>query len=814
LAQNNRTQNNRTPKYPTPKYPTPKYPTPKYPTQKAITMNDTPRFGPSGRCPPVQWHATLRDPTNSREWEAVVRGASISEELGQPYHIALELRLAEAVEIASLPGLELELSWCREERLRVLHAVVLEVTLLGSDAEGLELEVVAGPALALLARGTRSRILQDLDVVEVAQQLVAEVLGPRGVQLDTSRLGTYERRDYWVQYRESDLAFFQRILEREGITFHIVDDGDREIVRMVDSNATMDALGDGESQLGIAQRSDLAAEEEAIHGFAPAHRLRPARTRVVERDWRTFGEGELTFADVQDGGGDPRLYDYVHDVAGRHDADAAAAGPDLAPARASLHHERIIANARSFRARSDAVLIAPGRIVEVFGHPDPGVDGRYVVTAARHRGHAPDPLRDAGSLRHDYTNDWVCLPEEVEYRAPRSTRVPRILGVHTATVTGPSTEEIHTDAYGRIRVRMHWDQDAHFRGDGSAPSCWLRVAQTWAGAGFGTLFIPRVGMEVLVTFIDGDPERPLCIGCVYNGNNPAPRSLPDERTRSVIRTRSSPGGNGFNELSFEDSAGHEQVYLHAQRNLDEVVRANHSEQVGVDDTCSVGRDRTTTIDRHETHRVGGDRFREVGGSEGVHVMGSQHVVVFGGAGAGTEVGAPTPPGADLFVHGTYTLDVRDKIVLRCGGSSIELTPTSISMQAVNLMTMGVAASQVDLLPASITQRSPIVAISGHTAGLVLSTECSIQSPEKIKLTVDKSKLTLDPVSTRLRSTIATITGSSALDLASDLMASMRAPSVGVHGTTTAHVTGEASTTIEGGEAKVVLAQGAVAINDV
>jgi type VI secretion system secreted protein VgrG len=232
---------------------------------------------------------------------------------------------------------------------------------------------------------------------------------------------------------------------------------------------------------------------------------------------------------------------------------------------------------------------------------------------------------------------------------------------------GPAGEEIHTDAHGRIKVHFPWDRE----GTEHAPdtSCWLRVAQAWAGPGWGTLFLPRVGMEVVVSFVDGDPDRPLCTGCVYNGANRPPYALPDERTKSTIKTASSPGGEGFNELRFEDARGSEQVFIHAERDLDEVVKAAHTMSVGSTQQISVGADQTIAVD----------------GSRVLTIKGSQSVRIDGGAVAGNS----TVLGHELGVTGKIVIDATDQITVQspvgvkfiCGPTIVELTPSSILLYA-------------------------------------------------------------------------------------------------------------------------------------
>ena len=265
------------------------------------------------------------------------------------------------------------------------------------------------------------------------------------------------------------------------------------------------------------------------------------------------------------------------------------------------------------KGTSNVVGFTDGATFEVSDHPAPDLDGMYVVLSVTH--HAQFNPKDNGVTQGPataYTNSFSChrfeVPDGAGYDyAPPLRAKPRANGPMTATVVGPEGEEIHTDRHGRIKVRMHWDREGLARDDHET-SCWVPVGQVWAGPGYGAVFIPRVGMDVVISFLAGDPDRPLCTGVVYDGSNQPPYPLPDSKTRSVIRTSSSPGGGGYNELSFEDAAGSEEVFLRAQRNLREVVKASHSTSVGGDQSITVGRERMVVVADEDTVRVAKGRI--------------------------------------------------------------------------------------------------------------------------------------------------------------------------------------------------------------
>jgi type VI secretion system secreted protein VgrG len=212
-------------------------------------------------------------------------------------------------------------------------------------------------------------------------------------------------------------------------------------------------------------------------------------------------------------------------------------------------------------------------------------------------------------------NRFECIPLAVEWRPARRWPKPRITSMQTATVVGPSGEEIHTDIHGRIKVQFHWDRENPAN---ETSSCWVRVQQAWAGGGWGFWWVPRIGMEVVVQFVDGDPDRPLVTGSVYNATNELPYPLPDEKTKSTIKSNSSLGGGGSNEFRFEDKAGSEQIYAHAQKDYNEVVEHDHNTLVHNCQTNTVDVDQTQTIGANQTETVH-NQVMTVDGNRTVHV---------------------------------------------------------------------------------------------------------------------------------------------------------------------------------------------------
>lgn len=264
---------------------------------------------------------------------------------------------------------------------------------------------------------------------------------------------------------------------------------------------------------------------------------------------------------------------------------------------------------------SFAPALACGYRFQLEDHPAHHYNKAYAVTSVLHEGWTTPP----SNQRETYRNRFTCVPADVVACLPRPERRSVMVAL-TATVVGPGQEEIHTEPLGQIKVQFHWDRQGK---NDDKSSCWIRTMHAWGGGGFGTQFIPRVGMEVVVTFEGGDPDKPMVLGCLYNGTHPPSFRLPDDKTRSGIRTQSSPGGDGFNELSFEDRKGEEQVYLRAERDLDEEVLRDHTLDVKRDESIRIGGSRRDEVLGDAHTRVRGSLEKEVLGSQATTIAGNR-----------------------------------------------------------------------------------------------------------------------------------------------------------------------------------------------
>jgi type VI secretion system secreted protein VgrG len=554
-----------------------------------------------------------------------VRSVVLSEHIGQPYTATIEVRVADhGPPSRDLLGSDARVEMVSGSASRSIRGLIRECHLRESH-DGVFLTLQLVPALWLLTQNRDSRIFQDMSAIEVVKSIYERMLGRRQRTLRIETRNAYPTYEYIVQYRESDHDFICRILERDGIFFYFDHDANEtrhETLVLADDVRT---LADVNAQRGIVRYHPFGAmgaiSEESISHIAHSETLGASASMVRGHDWTRpalavedkagAAEGQPLLR-VYDHGSEARLHDYRSESY-RANTVGEAARRIAARARGNRHH---------WRMSGSVVGARPGALIEVVGSDLDGasdLDGKYLVVGNEGRGRMTEGMEGA------YANELVCVPVDADYVPPRSTPEPHVLGPETAIVVGPAGEEVHTDEHGRVKVQMHWDRQGR-RDENS--SAWFRVSQGWAGPGWGSIFLPRIGMEVIVSFLGGDPDRPVITGCLYNGDNRVPYELPKHKTRTTIKTNSSIDGKGYNELRFEDKLGEEEVWIHAQKDMNEVVENDHSTHVKHARTDTVDVDHTETIGNDQTYRVQNHRQSTVG-RESIQVRGSRSVAVGG-----------------------------------------------------------------------------------------------------------------------------------------------------------------------------------------
>jgi type VI secretion system secreted protein VgrG len=541
-------------------------------------------------------------------------------------------------EVTDLLGLDVHLQIERGEQMRSVHGIVRHaaVSSLRGDSSVL-LHVV--PAMWLLGQNLRSRVFTDKSVPEAVETIYQERCGNRQRTIRNDLTRSYPRHEVLIQFQESDLAFVQRRLEEEGIFTYFTHEGDFEELVLADVNSNLPRVRDGEdSQVQWCSHGHPGPDGEGIFLASHHEELGAQDVVVSEYNW-TSPDAPISGEETGHSEFDPPLEVFDHiDAVLLHGYDGTKYAENDAATQARMRKE--VLDLRRHRWEMSSLLVAarPGHVFELVGCPDGDLDGRYIIVSVDGDGSATEG--ESGG----YENQLTVVPHEMPFRPARRTPVPVISGYQSATVVGPQDQEIHTDEHGRVRVRFPWDRD-HQPSEHDLCSCWVRVMHSWAGPGFGTTFIPRIGMEVVVSFLNGSPDEPLVIGTLYHGTNRSPVDAPNKKTQSAIRTKSSLNSDGFNELRFEDEAGSEFIYTHAQKDYNEEVENNHSthvknnqtntvdanqtETVGGEQKMTVKKDRTKTLEKNEKVEVHEDRTEDVGGDETVTIDGNRSVSVGG-----------------------------------------------------------------------------------------------------------------------------------------------------------------------------------------
>ena len=553
--------------------------------------------------------------------------------------------------------------WHSGEALRHLHGIVSEFSQGDRGHRRTFYSLVLRPALWRLSLRHNSRIFQKVTPITIITTLCQE-RGISDITFDVTREPV--EREYCVQYRETDLAFIERLAAEEGLFYyHTFEVGSHRLV-FSDDPKMLSSLGERtyHSRAGgtpptryvrkLRQTARVASSSATLKDYTFKN---PAYAQLHEHQGR----------DVEQHG---QRADYEHyDYPGRYKQDAS--GKPFTRTRLEyLRREAITAH-----AESDLPELAPGARFTLTDHDADALNRDWQLIEVTHYGEQPQALEedsisssDTGGMTR-YHNTLVLGPGNTAWRATPNPK-PRVDGPQVAFVVGPPGEEIHCDEFGRVKVQFPWDRYAE---PNEKASCWVRVSQGWAGAGYGSIAIPRIGHEVTISFLEGDPDQPLITGRTYHAVNTPPYLLPEHKTRTTIKTQTHQG-EGFNELCFEDKAGEEFIYMHAQKNMELHVLNSRQKRVEFDDTATIGnnshlavaKDRVETIDgnrditvrTNHTEQIDGDRGSTVGGSYQTHANGD---ITFKADG-------------ELILDASKITLVAGGAALVVGGGSVDVTP--------------------------------------------------------------------------------------------------------------------------------------------
>lgn len=533
------------------------------------------------------------------------------------------------------------------------------------------------PWLWLLTRTTDSRIYQHLSVPDIVEEVFSEY----GFTDHSLRLhGSYNPLDYAVQYRESDFNFISRLLEEEGIYYFFEHDEKKHTMVIADSPAEHKPCPKQESAR-YRKTSGGLENEDIITSAKVRKEIRAGRYTLKDFNFKVPNTDLEVTADskYQLGPGKREIYDYPGKYTRRNAGDR----------RTNIRMEEEESRITTINGTGTCRSFASGFRFGLKDHfRDDMNDKEFILTHVEHdadqKGTYRSGAAQGAATDTSYTNSFKCIPFELPFRPLRSTPKPVVKGVQTAIVVGPAGEDIYTDQYGRVKVLFHWDREGK---KDENTTCWIRVSQTMAGNRWGAISLPRIGHEVIVDFLEGDPDRPIITGQVYHGNNMPPYSLPGNKTVSTFKSNSSPEGGGFNEIRIEDKKGDEQIFIHAEKNQDIRIKEDRLEWVGQDSHLIITKDQLEKIEGDKHLTVHGDHNEKIGGT--LSIKANMDIL--------EKVGSK------------HALDAGKEIHLKAG--------MKVVIEAGTQLTIKVGSNFVDIGPAGVTIQGAMVNInSGGSAG--------------------------------------------------------------------------------------------------
>ncbi|HXJ84285.1 MAG TPA: type VI secretion system tip protein TssI/VgrG [Candidatus Methylomirabilis sp.] len=552
-----------------------------------------------------------------------------------------------------------------------------------------EYRMVVRSWLWFLTRTADCRIFQEKTVPEI----IKEVFADHAVAVFEDDLtGTYAKREYCVQYRETDFNFVSRLMEEEGIYYYLEHGDGRHVLKLVDSYSGHKTLDNVATIPYYPPHRQSHADEEYIHAWTFAQSIQPGAAALVDYD-HLKPKADLTVkAKLMEPHehADYEVFDYPGEYVQIDD------GEHFVRARIDELH------AQFDRAQAECNVreIAFGRLFTLTNAPRRDQDREYLIVGAEYT-LRDDAYEASGEEGATYACAFTAMPSRQQFRPARITPEPKVQGPQNALVVGPAGEEIWCDKYGRVKVQFYWDR--YGKKDENS-SCWIRVSHPWAGGTWGMVAIPRMGQEVLVDFLEGDPDRPIIVGRVYNADQMPPYALPANKTQTGTKTRSSKGGGAanFNEIRFEDKKGSEMVTIHAEKDQDISVENDESHSVGHDrtktidhdETTHVKHDRTETVDNNETITVHANRTETVDANETITVhanrterVDANETISVGGNRTRTVSGNETVTVSLIRAH---TVGINEAITV---GAAQEVTvgaAQTITVGAVQAVTVGAA----------------------------------------------------------------------------------------------------------------------------
>lgn len=541
-----------------------------------------------------------------------------NEQLGRLFHIDLDLLSEDPeIKIQDILGQSVTVRNHRPDgEDRYFNGIVSQFSQAGSHGNLVVYRATLRPWFWFLTRTADCRIFQNKKVPDI----IKEVFRDQGFSdFEDALSGNYREWENCVQYRETDFNFISRLMEQEGIYYYFKHEDGKHTLVLSDSISAHDTVPGYEEVPYYPPEESEKRERDHIYDWSLNQIIQPGVYALNDFDFKKPKANLEVKSSIprEHEQAELEIYDYPGEYKESSDGDNYV--------RARI--EELQAQYEEVQGQGNVAGLSTGCLFKLTNYPREDQNREYLIIAANYnlgpQEYESEYAAGSGSV---FSCDITSIDKQQAYRAPRITPKPVVQGPQTAIVVGKSGEEIWTDKYGRVKVQFHWDRYGEVNENSS---CWIRVSHPWAGKNWGAVAIPRMGQEVIVSFLEGDPDQPMITGRVYNDDNMPPYELPANATQSGVKTRSSKEGTpeNFNELRFEDKKGSEEVYIHAEKDQNNMVENNEttsvgndrSETVGNDETISIGNNRTEDVGNDETITIGNNRTETVGTDESITI---------------------------------------------------------------------------------------------------------------------------------------------------------------------------------------------------
>ena len=668
----------------------------------------------------LQGDAALSAPFDlTMDFFGTTTDSGIQDLLGQAVHLSIAIPNGSAVETRTESSTSSQSgndAITREWDGVITHArqISLDTNALDTNAldkRGTAYQVRVEPRLALLRYSSNTRFFNDQTVVQVVQSILTDY----NVDFNVEQVrDIYPAMQHCTQYRESDFDFVSRLLEREGIHYYFDHRGDRHTMVLSDGVPALAALGQYDKVV-FRRSTQTGTRQEGVYEWSPGGRITQSRVTVNDYDFKkpsSSRQQHLKSLAVRDAG--------LDDATSASFIERTQGGGFVTPTEgeryARIGVQRAMVEHAVSEGSGELWGLNPGAAFVLIGHPVQAYNKTYRVTSASWKveGDSPYNRGDKGSCHCHFSASVDGTP----FRPARRTPVPRTTGPETAFVVGPTMDQIHTDQYGRIKVAFHWEglvdaserNAASGRGgtesDDGSGRCWVRVMQAWAGKQWGTLFLPRVGQEVIVDFLGGNPDCPIVTGSVYNASTMPPFTLPANASIATLRSKSLATNGGSNELRFKDEDGKEQLFMRAEKDFETYIKHDELTWVGGDQHRIVAGNQAIEIDGVHSEQVKGNASQSVGGKLSLTVTESINVK------AGQDYAVESGGSIHVKAGGDVVIEAGTSITLKVGGAFIVIGSGEVTVTGapIKLNSGGSAGTGVGSTPAAPDK--PLVADDG------------------------------------------------------------------------------------------------------